>query len=337
MEMDILTSGQWLPLVFAVLMGVAILAYVILDGYDLGVGMLIAAATDKEKDDMIASIGPFWDANETWLVLGVGILLVAFPMAHGVILTALYLPTALMLGGLILRGVSFDFRAKAKDKHKHLWDKAFMGGSLITSLAQGYMLGSYIMGFRHDAHAFAFCALTALCLAAGYCFVGAGWLIMKTEKALQKKAIRWARLALWGTVAGMAAVSIATPLVNARIYEKWFSVPAFYLLLPIPLFAAATILWLEVILNRLPLPKDQKCWAPFAGAVVFFLLGFVGLAYSFYPYVVPEKLTIWQAASAPESLMIILVGALVVLPCIIGYTIYAYRVFWGKVRKLEYY
>ena len=145
--MEIFANGQWLPLIFMVLMGVSVLAYVILDGYDLGVGILMSRANDAEKDRMIATIGPFWDANETWLVLGIGILLVAFPVAHGVILTALYLPTALMLGGLILRGVSFDFRAKAKAQHKHFWDKAFVGGSVLASLAQGYMLGAYILGF----------------------------------------------------------------------------------------------------------------------------------------------------------------------------------------------
>ncbi len=334
---EMLANGQWLPLAFAALMGVSILAYVILDGYDLGVGMLMSRATDAEKDRMIASIGPFWDANETWLVLGVGILLVAFPLAHGVILTALYLPTAAMLGGLILRGVSFDFRAKAKAHHKHLWDKCFIGGSLIAALSQGYMLGAYILGFDQSWASFGFGLLAGICLAAGYCFVGAGWLIMKTEGELQKKAVRWARFSLWGTTLGMAVVSIATPLMSARIFDKWFSLPEFFLLLPIPLMTGGLILLLEFALRKLPRADDRYCWIPFAGSVGLFLLGFHGLAYSFYPYLVPDKITIWQAASAPESLMIILVGALVVLPCIIGYTIFAYRVFWGKVKDLSYY
>jgi len=334
---EIFSNGQWLPLVFMALMGISILAYVILDGYDLGVGMLMSRASDAEKEKMIASIGPFWDANETWLVLGVGILLVAFPMAHGVILTALYLPTAVMLGGLILRGVSFDFRAKAKANHKHLWDKCFIGGSLISALAQGYMLGLYIVGFEETFATFAFGLLAGACLAAGYCFVGAGWLIMKTEGELQKKAIKWARIALWGTAFGMAIVSISTPLLSLRIFDKWFSLPNFFLLLPIPMMTGLLIMVLEVVLRKLPRPNDRYCWVPFAGSVGLFLLGFHGLAYSFYPYIVPDKITIWQAASAPESLMIILVGALIVLPCIIGYTIFAYRVFWGKVKELSYY
>jgi len=335
--METLANGGWLPLVFMVLMGVSMLAYVILDGYDLGVGMLMSRATDEEKDRMIASIGPFWDANETWLVLGVGLLLVAFPLAHGIILTALYLPTAIMLGGLILRGVSFDFRAKAKAGHKHMWDKCFIGGSVLAALSQGYMLGSYILGFETSWGSLGFSLLAGMCLAAGYCFVGAGWLIMKTEGELQKKAVRWARMALWGTALGMALVSLATPLMSQRIFEKWFSLPHFFLLLPIPLMTGFLIVLLEVVLRKLPRPGDRYCWVPFAGSVGLFLLGFHGLAYSFYPYLVPDKITIWQAASAPESLMIILVGALIVLPCIIGYTIFAYRVFWGKVRELKYY
>jgi cytochrome bd ubiquinol oxidase subunit II len=335
--MEILSNGQWLPLVFMALMGIAILAYVILDGYDLGTGILLSRGTDEEKDRMIASIGPFWDANETWLVLGIGILLVAFPAAHGIILTGLYLPVALMLGGLILRGVSFDFRAKVKAQHKHLWDKTFIAGSLLATLAQGYMLAMYIVGFERSFGTVAFALLVGVCLAAGYTLMGAGWLIMKTEGALQLKAIRWARLAVWGTAAGILAVSIATPLVSARIFEKWFSLPNFLILLPIPMLSAALVAWLELVLKKLPLPHDRYCWAPFAGSAGLFLLGFLGLAYSFFPYIVPDRLTIWEAASAPESLMIILIGALTVLPFIIAYTVFVYRVFWGKVRDLSYY
>jgi cytochrome d ubiquinol oxidase subunit II len=334
--MDILANGQWLPLTFMLLMALAMLAYVILDGYDLGVGIWMAGATDEEKDKMIASIGPFWDANETWLVLGIGILLVAFPAAHGIILTALYLPVALMLGGLILRGVAFDFRAKAKADHKHWWNKSFIAGSLLATLAQGYMLGLYIVGFERSLSAAAFALLIGPCLAAGYGLLGAAWLIMKTEDVLQRKAILWARLSLRGTAAGLALVSIATPLVSERIFDKWFALPDFLLLLPIPLITAVLIVVLEIMLRNLPRPGDRYSWAPFAGGVGLFILGFHGLAYSFFPYIVPEKMTIWEAASAPESLLIILVGALIVLPFIIMYTVFVYRVFRGKVKELRY-
>ncbi|PIR38107.1 MAG: cytochrome BD ubiquinol oxidase subunit II [Alphaproteobacteria bacterium CG11_big_fil_rev_8_21_14_0_20_39_49] len=331
------TEGHWLSVVFAFLMGLSILLYVILDGYDLGVGILMKNATEDEKDKMIASIGPFWDANETWLVLGVGILLVAFPIAHGTVLTALYLPTAIMLIALILRGVSFDFRAKVQARRKHIWNKSFFIGSLGTALAQGYMLGLYIMGFEHSLAAHLFGVLAGVCTAAGYAFIGACWLVMKTEGSLQQKAVRWSRIGLWLTTLGIAIVSIATPIVNERIFEKWFSIPNIFLLAPIPAITGVLIVGLEIALRQMPFKNDQFCWLPFAGAIGMFILCFQGLAYSFYPYIVPEKMTIYGAAASPESLMIILVGALFVLPCIIGYTIFAYRVFWGKVQDLRYY
>lgn len=336
--MDLLaTEGHWLAFAFAFLMGLSILLYVILDGYDLGVGILLRGATDSEKDQMIASIGPFWDANETWLVLGVGILLVAFPIAHGTILTALYLPTTIMLIALILRGVSFDFRAKVLASRKHLWDKSFFFGSLITALSQGYMLGLYIMGFENSLPSHLFGLLAGVCVAAGYSFIGAGWLIMKTEGEHQKKAVRWARISLWLTTIGIVLVSLATPLVNERIFDKWFTLPSFLYLLPIPIINSVVIVLTELILRKLPIKNDRFAWVPFAGAVGTFVLCFLGLAYSFYPYIVPEKMTIYGSSAASESLMIIFVGAMVVLPCIIGYTIFAYRVFWGKVQDLRYY
>lgn len=332
-----ITSPDIIPVIFAGLMGLAILLYVILDGYDLGVGMLMSRADEDEKDMMIASIGPFWDANETWLVLGIGLLLVAFPIAHGIILSTLYLPVALLLAGLILRGVAFDFRAKAHEAHKRSWDWAFIGGSLISALAQGYMLGLYIVGFERTLPNMAFGLLCGVCLAAGYAFIGACWLIMKTENDLQVKAAKWARACLWMTAIGLAAVSLATPLVSARMFEKWFSLPNLFILMPIPLITGALILGLDRLLARMPLPGDDWYWLPFIGAMGVFSLGFLGLAYSFFPYVILDRMTVWQAAAAPESLAFILVGAVAVVPFILAYTVYAYRVFWGKVRELTYY
>ncbi|MEL6318229.1 MAG: cytochrome d ubiquinol oxidase subunit II [Pseudomonadota bacterium] len=326
----------WLPLVFAALMGLSILIYVVLDGFDLGVGALLPFAEDAEKDRMIASIGPFWDANETWLVLAVGLLLVAFPTAHGEILTALYLPVAVMLLGLILRGVAFEFRAKAPAPLKTRWNQAFFAGSLLTSLSQGFMLGLYIMGLEWTAATVAFAALTALCLTGGYAFIGAAWLILKTESALQRKAVIWARRSLLGVVAGLGAVSLASPLVSDRIWAKWFSVPEIFLLAPLPLMSLALLGIIWIALRHLPTKDDHWAWVPFVAAIALFSLSFAGLAYSFYPYVVPEKLTIYEAASAPESLIIILAGTLFVLPTILGYTALAYYVFRGKATELRY-
>ena len=325
-----------LPLIFAGLMGLAILIYVVLDGFDLGIGILFNFADDAEKDTMIAAIGPFWDANETWLVLAVGLLLVAFPLAHGVILTALYLPTFLLLVGLILRGVAFDFRAKVPAGRKHRWNRIFFAGSLIASLAQGYMLGVYVLGLDSGLAAMAFGALVALCLAASYAAMGAAWLIYKTEGALQKKAVLWLRSTLVLTVLGMAAVSLATPFASLRIFDKWFVWPQMLYLSPLPILSALLFIWLWRQTFHLPKENDRHSIVPFLTLAAIFALGFAGLAWSFYPFVVPDRLTIWQAASAPESLAVILVGTVFVLPIIIAYSFYSYRVFGGKAGDLTY-
>lgn len=324
------------PLIFAALMGLSILLYVILDGFDLGIGILFAAAEKEEKDVMIAAIGPFWDANETWLVLAVGLLLVAFPIAHGTILTALYIPVFLLLFGLILRGVAFDFRAKVPAYRKRRWDFIFFAGSALAALAQGYMLGIYVLGLEQGLSAILFALLVAVCLAAAYAAMGAAWLIYKTEDDLQKKAVRWLRRALVFTACGMAAVSAATPLTSPRIFEKWFSLPEIVWLAPLPIISAGLFLWLWRMSYRLPAPDDAHSLKPFVALAFVFALGFAGLAYSFYPYVVPDRITIWQAAAASESLGFILVGTVIVLPIILGYTIYAYRVFGGKATHLSY-
>ena len=325
-----------LPLIFAGLMGLAILVYVVLDGFDLGIGILFSLAGDKDKDTMIAAIGPFWDANETWLVLAVGLLLVAFPMAHGVILTALYLPVFVLLIGLILRGVAFDFRAKVPSGKKQRWNRLFFAGSLIASLAQGYMLGVYVLGLQSGLAATAFGVLVALCLAAAYAAMGAAWLIYKTEGDLQTRAVRWLRSALVLTVLGMAAISLATPLASPRIFAKWFGFPEMLYRSPLPILSALLFIWLWRQTFHLPKEGDRHSLLPFLTLAAIFTLGFAGLAWSFYPYVVPDKLTIWQAASAPESLVVILVGAIIVLPIIIFYSFYAYRVFAGKATDLTY-
>ncbi|AZO49790.1 MAG: cytochrome d ubiquinol oxidase subunit II [Mesorhizobium sp.] len=325
-----------LPLIFAGLMGLAILIYVILDGFDLGIGILFAAADDHEQDTMIAAIGPFWDANETWLVLAVGLLLVAFPLAHGTILSALYIPVFVLLVGLILRGVAFDFRAKVPAGSKHRWNRIFFLGSAVASLAQGYMLGVYVLGLDVGLGGIAFGALVALCLSAAYAAMGSAWLIYKTEGELQRKAVRWLRTALVLAALGMVAVSLATPFASPRIFDKWFLFPEILYLSPLPILSALLFLWLWRQTFHLPKPADRHALTPFLTLAAIFALGFAGLAWSFYPFVVPDKLTIWQAASAPESLVVILVGVVVVLPIIIFYSFYAYRVFGGKATDLTY-
>ena len=325
-----------LPLAFAGLMGLAILIYVVLDGFDLGIGILFAVAEEEDQDTMIAAIGPFWDANETWLVLAVGLLLVAFPEAHGVILTALYLPAFVLLFGLILRGVAFDFRAKVPAGRKRRWNRAFLVGSLIASLAEGYMLGIYVLGLQTGLAAFAFGALVAVCLSAAYAAMGAAWLIYKAEGELQKKAVKWLQRLLLFTVLGMAAVSLATPFASPRIFERWFIWPDLLYLSPLPLLSGVLFVYLWRETFHLPKPGDRHALVPFLCLAAIFTLGFFGLAYSFYPFVVPDQLTIWEAASATDSLGIIFAGTAVVLPVIIGYSFYAYRVFGGKAGDLRY-
>jgi cytochrome bd ubiquinol oxidase subunit II len=325
-----------LPFIFAALMGLAILIYVVLDGFDLGVGILFPFATDEEKDRMIASIGPFWDANETWLVLAIGILLVAFPTAHGAILTQLYLPVAIMLIALILRGVAFEFRAKAPLGHKRAWDAAFWIGSTLAGLSQGFMLGMYVMGLSYTWWHVGFALLTGVFLTVAYSFIGATWVILKAEGALQVKAVDWAKGGIWGVVLGMGAISLATPFVSERIFEKWFAWPEMLWLSPLPILSALLIGLIWWKLRRLPMADDHYAWLPFVATIALFTLGFLGMAYSFYPYVVPEAITIYESASAPESLAIILVGTLIVLPIIIAYSVLSYVIFRGKATALRY-
>ena len=328
---------DFLPVIFLGLMGLSMLLYAILDGYDLGTGILMLGRPEAERDVMISSIGPFWDANETWLVLGVGILLVAFPVAHGIILTTLYTPVAIMLAGLILRGVSFDFRAKAQASHKDTWDKAFFAGSLMATLSQGYMLGMYITGFSTTVPATLFALLSALCVTSAYVLMGASWLILKTENDVQARAIVSARRSVLLTAAGLMAVSLVNPLVSNAIMEKWIGFPQTLYLAPLPLITIALLLWLYKTLVQLErLPHKREAW-PLAMSIGIFILAFAGLAYSFYPMIVPGQLNVWDASSSPQALRIILWGCVVVLPAIMLYTIISYYVFRGKTTKLSYF
>ena len=322
-----------LPLIFAALMGAAILAYVVLDGYDLGVGMLMPAATEREQNFMVSSIGPFWDANETWLVLGIGLLLVAFPAAHGVVLTALYLPVFVMLIGLMLRGVAFEFRIKAEGWHRELWNWLFWFGSFVASFAQGLMLGSYITGFESGIGYFLFAVTVAAGLCGGYVLLGAAWLILRTEGELQKKAFGWTRWGLLWVALGIALVSLATPLASETVRHKWFDFPRTLGLMLLPIASAAIWLWMWRATTRLSRGEAAAEWGPFAGAVLLYVLAFAGLAYSLFPYLVMDRMTIWEAAAHPSALKVVLYGAAIVLPFIVGYTVVSYRIFRGKARE----
>jgi cytochrome d ubiquinol oxidase subunit II len=245
-----------------------------------------------------------------------------------------------MLVGLVLRGVAFEFRAKAPVAHREGWNRTFFVGSLVTALSQGFMLGLWILGLQVTPWSLAFATLTALCLTAAYAFIGATWLVMKCGDVLQRKAFGWARWGLVGAMVGLVAVSVATPLASPEVAARWFAFPEALLLAPLPLTSAVVLAGLWVALGALPeigpVAMARFDWAPFAGAATLFALGFAGFAYSFFPWVVPQRMTIFEAASAPESLIIILVGACAVLPVIVAYSILAFTVFRGKADALRY-
>ena len=327
---------EWLPVFFVGVMGLALLIYTVLDGYDLGIGILLPLASDDDKDRMISTIGPFWDANETWIVLGVGILLMAFPQAHGIVLTALYTPVTIMLIGLTLRGVAFDFRVKAKMKYKNTWNTLFFIGSLSAASAQGWMLGRYVMGLTQTPVSTAFSIAIAIMLPVLYIMLGAGWLLVKTEGALYRQAGKWARWFVLPLGVGLFLISIATPIASASIAAKWFSLPEAIGLLPIPL---ASMVAYAVIVWVLWTPKVMNAdygWIVFVSLIVLCIMSTLGLAYSIFPDVVIGQMTIWEAAASTASLQFAFYGTIIAVPAIFIYTLFIYRVFSGKTTELSY-
>jgi cytochrome d ubiquinol oxidase subunit II len=330
--------ATWLPAVWAGIIGVAVAMYVVLDGFDLGVGILFPwFRREAERDLMMNSVAPFWDGNETWLVLGGGGLLVAFPLAYSVIMPAFYLPVIVMLLALIFRGTAFEFRWVAKPRHRK-WDYAFAGGSTLAAFAQGVVLGGLIQGVTVRDNAFAggpldwltpFALFSGVALVLGYALLGATWLYMRVEGKVAVRARRLARPLLVSVMAAMVIVSLWTPLSIERVHDRWFTLPNLFYFAPVPLLtaAAALICWRAI----------GRAWVatPFLAAIALFLLGYLGLAVSNLPYIVPPSITIWQAAAAPASQLFMLVGTLVLLPLILGYTAMVYWTFRGQVRHGE--
>ena len=341
-----------LPLIWSLLIATAVMLYVLLDGADLGIGILTAVSrSDDERNLMTATIEPVWDGNETWLILGGGGLFAAFPLAYAVLMPAFYIPVLIMLAALIFRGVAFEFRHKAVRKTTRLfWNGAFAYGSLTAALAQGFILGGFIQGVEVEGRAFAggaldwltpFTILTAISVAGGYVLLGSSWLILKTEGELQTYSRLWARRALIFIVLAMAIVSLATLSIDPRVTERWgVSMSAidfgkFLPLAPIPIFAAVLIYlnWRDIVLR----PDTSPDWRPMIWSALIFLTGYLGLAVSLFPLLVPFDLTIWETAARDNALMLMFVGAAIMLPVILGYTIYVYSLFWGKVDPDEAY
>ncbi len=324
-----------LPFIWAMLIALAVLMYVVLDGFDLGIGILFPAIKgERNRDVMMKSIAPVWDGNETWLVLGGGGLFAVFPLAYSVLLTAFYAPLIAMLLALVFRGVAFEFRFKDR-KHKPLWDLAFTGGSTVAAFSQGVVLGAFIQGIEIEGRSYAggwfdwltpFSLFTGLALVLGYALLGAGWLVIKTTGALQQRVYVIMRPLALATLAAIAAVSLWTPLLNGEIAERWFSWPNIVYLSPVPLLVAAGAAGLY---RAIQLKRQIQ---PFVLTLGLFLLSYLGLGISLYPYIIPPEVTLWVAAAPDESLAFLLVGTLVLLPLILAYTAYSYWVFRGKVK-----
>lgn len=332
---------EWyLPIIWAGLIGVAVAIYVILDGFDLGIGILFPfTRNEADRDVMMNSVAPFWDGNETWLVLGGVGLFVVFPQAYAIIMPAFYLPVIGMLLGLVFRGVSFEFRWVAKPNHA-FWDAAFWLGSTVAAFLQGVILGGLIQGInvvdgQYGGGPFdwltPFSLLTGIAVVAGYALLGATWLIMRTAGPTHALGKRFAPPLLIAVLIGMGIVSLWTPYSVDRIAERWFSLPNFYFLWPIPVVTAilALLVWRWL---RHPQSHDAL---PFLGTIGLFLLGYAGLVISTMPYLVPPHLTFWDTAADPASQIFFLIGTLFLLPMILGYTIFVYWIFRGKLRPGE--
>ncbi|GGB94773.1 cyanide insensitive terminal oxidase [Oxalicibacterium flavum] len=333
--------GIDLPLIWAVIILFGIMMYVFMDGFDLGIGLLYPLFPDKiERDVMMNTVAPVWDGNETWLVLGGAGLLAAFPLAYAVILSALYIPLTLMLIGLIFRGVAFEFRFKARDHERHWWDKAFFLGSLTATFFQGVALGAYVQGIPVVARSYAggtfdwispFSLFTGLGLVAGYALLGSSWLIMKTEGRLQLHASLLTSRLLWVLLLFIAGISLWTPLIDVQIGDRWLSLPGLLLFAPVPLLVVLTA-W--IMLRAL---RQGRQHAPFVCTLALFFLAYSGLGISLWPNIVPLSITIAEASAPPQSQGFALVGALLIIPVILMYTVWSYYVFRGKVSQHEAY
>jgi cytochrome d ubiquinol oxidase subunit II len=320
--------------VWTVILGAAVFFYVVLDGFDLGIGILYNfAATRAERQTMMNAIAPIWDGNETWLVLGGTGLLAAFPLAFSIILPAVYFPILVMLLSLVFRGVAFEFQFRDAE-HRHAWDHAFALGSALGTFAQGVVLGAFIQGFHVEGRHFVggaldcftpFSLFTGLALICGYALLGACWLILKTEGALQEKARRWAKLAFLATFAAIGVVSLWTPFIDADIARRWFSWPNILFLSPVPLatLGAGWLWWRAVAREEV---------TPFLYAIVLFTLSYVGIAISLFPMIVPHHFSLVEAASDGSTQIFLGLGTLFLLPIIAVYTGWSYWVFRGKVR-----
>ncbi|MDQ8755738.1 cytochrome d ubiquinol oxidase subunit II [Sphingosinicella sp. LHD-64] len=328
-----------LTVIWAVIIAVAVAMYVLMDGFDLGIGILFPGfRVGKERDQAMNAIAPVWDGNETWLVLGGGGLLAAFPLAYAIILPALYAPLIAMLLGLVFRGVAFEFRWR-DPAHRRYWDAAFCLGSLVATFAQGITLGALLQGITIEGRAYAgswwewlsgFSLLTGFALVVAYALLGAAWLIWKTEGQLHDDARRYATWLLPAFLLVVGAVSLATPFLEEQYHQRWFQWPGLLVTAIMPLLFGGIALTAWEGIRR------GRDWLPFAAALGLFALTLIGLGISIWPDVIPGRVTIWEAAAPYSSQLFMLVGAAVLVPVILAYTAWAYWVFRGKVGEEGY-
>ena len=327
--------GIDLPLIWAIIIIFGIMMYVVMDGFDLGIGILFPFIKgESDRDVMMNTVAPVWDGNETWLVLGGAALFGAFPLAYSVVLSALYLPLMLMLMGLIFRGVAFEFRFKARPEKRHIWDKSFIGGSLVATFFQGVALGAFIDGIPVVNREYAgggldwlspFTVFCGIALIVAYALLGCTWLIMKTEGHLQERMHKLGRPLALAVLVLMGIVSLWTPLAHTDIAARWFTLPNLFWFLPVPILVLVTMYSLLKAIAR------KAHYMPFLLTLVLIFLGYSGLGISLWPNIIPPSISIWDAAAPPQSQGFMLVGTLFIIPFILGYTFWSYYVFRGKV------
>ncbi|MEM1243632.1 MAG: cytochrome d ubiquinol oxidase subunit II [Pseudomonadota bacterium] len=327
-----------LVLIWGGIIGFIIMMYVILDGFDLGIGILFPfVRNSNQREIMMSTVVPVWDGNETWLVLGAACLYAAFPVAYSTLLPLLYIPILIMLAALVFRGIAFEFLFKAH-KSRFLWVFSFAAGSILVAFAQGLILGTFIKGFGSVAEPMpagavqwfsGFSIMTGIAMVCGYALLGATWLITKTHGALQDKMYKYAETALVLVAIFVGIVSIWTPFTDPTVMTRWFSLPNFFFLVPLPIITGICVLYLLYALYQ----RHER--EPFAMAILIFILSYAGLVISIFPYIIPHRTTVWQAAAPENTLVFVLIGVVILLPILLGYTFYQYRVFKGKVKTSD--
>lgn len=325
--------GFWMPLALMALLFLLMVAGVVFDGFDVGVGVLLQFAPAEERGRMMGLLSPWRDANEFWLLLSIGFFAAAFPFAWGAIFSKLYGPLALLAMGAMVRSVSFEFRIRARTEHKPRWILGFWAGSLLTAFGQGMTLGLVVTGYQADAGYGWFSVLVGLCAVAAYILLGATWLIMRVDGDVQRRAVNWARHSIRWAAVGMVAISVTLGLANAGIFYKWSNIAHLGLAVSVWVLMLCCFVSIEMVLARLPGQLQRFNWLPFVLCMVLFVLMLCGLGYSLFPYLILDDMTLWDSAGAIGSMRLVLAGAVVGGPVVLVFNVLTYRTVFGKDRR----